>query len=107
MTEAEQHNLRENFTPSSLLDAVKDLDALRDAFSDRDGFRPPEIREKILQLHALALDIMNRGWDSRAREFFDLAADLDDEIFDALEALERIQRTLSMLTDLYPESLLD
>jgi hypothetical protein len=105
MTEDERRNLRENFTSSWLLDAVKEVDTLRDYFTDRDGPRPPEIRETILRLHALALEVVNRGHKSRAREFFDLAVDLDDEFVEAAASLERIQRTVAKLADLYPESL--
>jgi hypothetical protein len=107
MTQDERRNLRENFTASWLLDAVKEIDMLRSYFSDRDDRRPPEVREKLLRLHALAMDVIDGGWESRAREFFDLAADLDDEIFEAVESLERIQRTLSKLADLSPEGLFD
>jgi hypothetical protein len=105
MTEDERRALRENFTPSWLLDAVNDCDVLRASFNDRDGRRPPEIRETLLRLHALALEVVNRGNERRVREFFDLAADLDDELVEAAASLERIQRTLAKLADLYPESL--
>ena len=107
MTDDERRNLCENFTSSWLLDAVKDVDTLRDYFNDRDGSRPPEMRETVLRLHTLALEVVNRGHEGRAREFFDLAADLDDELVEAAASLERIQRTLAKLADLYPESLLD
>jgi len=107
MTEDERRALRENFMPSCLLDAVNDCDALRASFNDRDGRRPPEIRETLLRLHALVLEVVNRAHESRAREFFDLAADLDDELVEASASLERIQRTLAKLADLYPESFLN
>ena len=107
MTEDEGRNLRENFTSSWLLDAVKDVDTLRDYFNDRDGLRPPEMRETVLRLYTLALEVVNRGHESRAREFFDLAADLNDELVEAAASLERIQRTLAKLADLYPESFLN
>jgi hypothetical protein len=107
MTEDERRVLRESFTPSCLLDALNDCDALRAAFNDRDGRRPPEIRETLLRLHALALEVVSRAHEGRAREFFDLAADLDDELTEAAASLERIQRVFAQLADLYPESLLD
>jgi hypothetical protein len=107
MTEDERRNLRENFTPSRLLDALKDCDALRAHFNDRVGRRPPEIRETLLRLHALALEVVSRGHENHAREFFDLAADLDDELVEAAASLERIQSTLAKLANLYPESLDD
>ena len=66
MTEDERRALRENFTSSWLLDAVNDVDTLRDYFNDRDGRRPPEIRETLLRLHALALEVINRGHESHA-----------------------------------------
>jgi hypothetical protein len=72
MTEDERWALRENFTPSCLLDTVKEVDTLRDYFNDRDGSRPPEMRETLLRLHALALEVVNRGHgvpQSTEREF--------------------------------------
>lgn len=58
MTEGERRSLREKFTPSCLLDALNDCDALRASFVE------------------------------------------------AAASLERIQRTVAKLADLYPESLL-
>ena len=38
-----------------------------------------------------------------AREFFDLAMELDDQVFDLSESLEAVRDILTKLTDLYPE----
>ena len=51
------------------------------------------------------MDIVNSGWTDKAQEFFDMASDLDDQLFDIIEALEFVQNTLNKLVDLYPESL--
>lgn len=61
MTEDERRTLRENFTPSWLLDAVKDVDTLRDYFNDRDGSRPPEIRETLLRCKRRLWAVLQRN----------------------------------------------
>jgi len=59
----------------------------------------------VLKLHQLAMEVVNDGSQRRAREFFDLAMELEDEVFDVLEVATRLHETLSTLTALYPESL--
>jgi hypothetical protein len=107
ITDDERRILRENFTSSWLLDAVKEVDTLRDFFNGREGSRPLKIRETLLRLHELELEVVNRGHESRVHEFFNLAAYLDDELFEAAASLERIQRILAKLANFYPESLLN
>jgi hypothetical protein len=60
-----------------------------------------------LKLHSLADRLLNARAKGVAREFFDLAMELDDQVFDLLESLEAVRDILGKLTDLYPESLTD
>lgn len=66
---------------------------------------PPEIRNDLLKLHGLAMDVVNEGVADRAQALFHLAFEIEDQLSDLSEALENIQETIAKLTDLQPESL--
>ncbi len=83
-----------------------EVDTLRGILSD-DGHQPPEIRNRLLKLHELAMEVINEGSQRRLLEFFDLALEMEDEVFDMLEAVTKLHETLSTLTELRPESLDD
>jgi hypothetical protein len=104
MTDDDWQRLDENFDPHRLVEAVDDLDTLRGILSE-DGNRPPEIRDRLLRLHALAMAVVNEGSHRQAPELFDLAMELEDEAFTMLEAITRIHDTLSALIELGPEDL--
>lgn len=105
MTEEEWQNLYENFETTWLLEAVDHIDNARGYLGDGENWEPPQIRTDLLKLHQLAMDVVNKGWTSKTQEFFDLANDLDMQIFELIEELEFVQNTLTKLIDLYPESL--
>ncbi|WP_299492836.1 transposase [Acaryochloris sp. IP29b_bin.137] len=105
MTDEEWQHLYENFETTDLLAAVDHLDQVRGVLGDGPNWEPPEMRINLLKLHQLAMDVVNKGYKGQAQEMFDLANDLDMEVFGIIESLEAIQRVLTTLTDLYPESL--
>lgn len=102
MTDDEWQALFENFETQWLLDAIGDIDTLRSHLSDGERDQPPEIRDKLFTLHQLAMAVVNEGSRSKVDELFDLAAELEDEVFEMMEALTRLQDTLTKLTDLRP-----
>jgi len=59
----------------------------------------------IFKMHDLAMDAVNHGVTSRAQALFELAIEIEDQLLNISEALEKIQDTIGKLTDLYPESL--
>lgn len=105
ITDEELNRLDDNFETASLLRAVHEIDKMRGLLNDRDNFRPPEIRDDLLKLHTLGDRLINARAKGEAREFFDLAMELDDQVFDLMESLEVVRDILTKLTDLYPESL--
>jgi len=107
ITDAELNKLENNFETASLLRAVDEIDKMRGYFNDRDHHRPPEIQDDLLRLHTLGSWLSNARAKGEAREFFDLAMELDDQVFDISESLEAVRDILTKLTDLYPESLQD
>jgi len=104
MTDDDRERLYEDFDTHTLLDAVGELDTLRGSLSD-DGNRPPEIRDRLLRVHSLAMAVVNEGSHRQAPELFDLAMELEDEAFTMLEAITKLHETLSTLVELRPESL--
>jgi hypothetical protein len=44
-------------------------------------------------------------WSRCPQELFELAVDIEDQLCDLSEALEKISATISKLTKLYPQSL--
>ncbi|MGN6424358.1 MAG: hypothetical protein ACTHLA_13715 [Asticcacaulis sp.] len=51
------------------------------------------------------MEVVNEDFAGGASEVFDLAHDIEDQLFDVSEALEKLQEAISRLTDLQPESL--
>lgn len=102
MTDDELQHLAENFETTALLTAVDQLDTVRGLLRD-DGFAPPEIRNDLLKLHGLAMDVVNNGFVHKAPDLFELADDLSFQVFEMIEALQQVQDTLDKLAGLCPE----
>jgi hypothetical protein len=49
--------------------------------------------------------VVNSGARHQVAELFDLAVELEDQVFGLMTSLEQVQNTLSQLTALCPESL--
>ena len=105
INEDEFDHLTNNFETTTLLDAVKELDEARNYLRDREYCAPPELRDKLLELHGVAMDVVNKGWADKAQEMFDLSGEIEDEISNLMEHLEKILETVQHLNSLYPESL--
>ncbi len=105
MTEEEWQNLYENFETTALLDAVNEIDKTRQHLGDGENWKPPQIRTDLLRLHGLAMDVVNNGWMDNVQKLFDMAGDLEMQVDDIIESLEKVRETLSKLNELYPESL--
>ena len=105
MTEEEWQHLYEHFETTWLLTAVDKVDELRRMLMDGEDGEPPEIRDDLLRLHGLAMEVMNNGVTSKVEAFFELAQGIESQIEDIIEALEFIQRVFTRLNELYPDSL--
>lgn len=104
MNEKEWETLHENFETASLLTAVGHVDALRDYLGDGEYGRPPSIRDDLLKLHTLTMDVVNNGWDNDLPQMAALAAGIEDEALDILHHAEDLLHILSKLTGLLPDS---
>ncbi len=107
MTDEEWETLSVNFDSHRLLDAVDQIDALRDVLNDGANRQPPAIRTELLELHALALAVFGQGQRDQVAELFARAEDFDVQLGNLLIALEKIQNTTDDLLALRPDSLDD
>jgi hypothetical protein len=107
MTDKDWEALLDNFDTTELLSAVDCLDALRGHLNDREHSQPPAIRGELLKLHDLAMKVIGEGALGGAREMFDLADDLEDQVARMMDEIEQIAETLAKLTSLRPKSLDD
>lgn len=90
LSEKAHQKLYENFETTTLLDAVGHLDRLRAELADDEDFRPPTIRQDLLRLHQLAMEVVNNGYLNKGEELFDLAFELEDQVFDLMENDEEV-----------------
>ena len=104
ITNKEPEALQDGFETFSLISAIDELDQMRGHLNDRAHHNPPEIRNDLLKLHDLAMDVVNHGMKGRAPAPCELAIEIEDQLSDLSAALEKIQDTIGKLTDLYPES---
>lgn len=93
-----------DFDTTALLRAVDDVDAMREHL-DGDGYAPPEIRNELLRLHQLAMEVVNEDpTDKEARRaMFELALEVEERIDDLDEALDRLRETIGSLVELAPD----
>lgn len=107
LTEDKKQELYEKVETMSILHAVDLLDEIRsyisDDFSEGGVPKPPELRFKLMELHEKAHNIINL-YDSDTDEgLFDLAWDIEEELFDIEDKIGKIRKIVNKLTDLTPQ----
>lgn len=105
ITDDEWQTIYDGLDSASLLAAVQAVDVLRQALNDGDDAPLPPIRDKLLQLHRLAMVISSNATPSLIAEFFELAGEIDDQVDRMMEAVEQLHGTLFAVMVLYPRSL--
>jgi hypothetical protein len=105
ITDEEWEGLYDSFETTKLLSAVDAVDVLRRELGDDEDGCPPKLRDDLLKLHQLAMAVFNEGSRSQVGELFNFAVELEFQVYDLTETLEQVQKTLSELAELYPESL--
>ena len=78
ITDEEWQTIHENFETTTLLTAVDKIDQVRGHLSDREYCQPPEIRDDLLKLHQLVMEVVNKGYQDIeiVSELFDVADSL-------------------------------
>lgn len=95
----------EEFDTHSILYAVDKLDIARGYLSDREDYRPPEIRDSLMKLHRISMDVVHSGHAGAVRELFDIANDLEDQLYEITTSIEYVEKVIRSLLDVYPESI--
>ena len=104
MTEEEWERLYNNYDTTSLLRAVDDIDELRGSLGDGPNLEPPKIRDDLLKLHQLAMNVVNLGQEGDLHQMAQLALDLQDQTDDMLETLQNVNQAVNKLIALLSTS---
>lgn len=95
----------EDFDSWDLLDAVDLFDEMRDHLNDQTEYRPPLMRDQLLELHQLAMEAYPGGNKEKLVKLYDSAEDLESIAFDLMMQAEKIHKILEKLTSTEPEDL--
>lgn len=91
-----------DFDTRAILDSIESVESLC-----ANWFGPGGYKEQIRRLAELADEIVNdedfSSLDDEENRIYDLAAEITDELFEPLEGLEKLYRTISNLEELYPD----
>lgn len=92
----------ENFDTRAIIDAARSIDAFCANWLGDGGFK-----EQIERLARLAGEVVNdeefSSQDDEENRIYDLAAEITGDLFEPLEDLENLYRTISKLEDLFPD----
>ena len=82
------NRLIEDFDSHEILDAIEKLDELRSLVADRDDYKPPEVRDKLMRLHTM---IHKEQMTSKGETIWDLANEIEDDIYNIQDAIEELR----------------
>ena len=88
----------DEFETNDLLEAVDDLDRIRDILADGPNLEPPKLRIDLMKLHKLAIRIRKEGEDDSS-ELVELAIDIEDQLEDIRDANDHIIEVLREITE--------
>ena len=88
----------DEFETNDLLEAVDDLDRIRDFLADGPNLEPPQLRIDLMKLHKLAMRVCRQGQDDSS-ELVELAIDIEDQLEEIRDASDRIIQVLRGITE--------
>ena len=97
--------LRDEYDTTRLLAAVDAFDKIRSIVGGS-HFEPPETREELMKLHAVASRVINEDEplsDDPDENLTEMAWEIEAQVEDISEAADKILRALSDLVGLCPE----
>ena len=90
------------FDTRTILDSLEAVETLC-----ANWFGPGGYKEQLRRLAELADEVVNdedfSSLDVEENRIYDLASEITDELFEPLEGLEKLYRTISELEELYPD----
>ena len=80
----------DDYDTYDIFEALDALDAMRPSISDRDSFKPPKLRDDLLELHSTAFKIVREGYTDKKlhEEMWELVEELEAEAFDIYQNAE-------------------
>jgi hypothetical protein len=95
-----REKLDDEFDTSLVLDVLDDLDSVRHVLADNEEtYAPCEVRQQLHELHSKLFHFIQHGSGDPAELFKD-ADDIETTLSDITESIEKIQKVLSMVTDI-------
>ena len=88
----------DDFKTNDLLEAVDDLDTIRDILADGLNSEPPQLRIDLMKLHKLAMRVCKEGEDDSS-ELVELAIDIEDQFAEIRDASDHIIEVLREITE--------
>jgi hypothetical protein len=88
----------DDFKTNDLLEAVDDLDTIRDILADGPNLEPPQLRIDLMKLHKLAMRVCKEGEDDSS-ELVELAIDIEDQFAEIRDASDHIIEVLREITE--------
>lgn len=95
------------FETWDLLAAVDSFDEMRTHLNDQGVARPPQMRNELLALHALAMEVFPNGPKKELVKLYDRAEELEGLAFDLMTQSEKLHRILESLMNTEPDELRD
>ncbi|PUB83980.1 MAG: hypothetical protein DBP02_10115 [gamma proteobacterium symbiont of Ctena orbiculata] len=89
MTEDELERLMDGYETADLLDLS--------------NYYPLRLNDMLFDLHGYAMQVCNEGITTNAEKMFDLADDLELELSEEIENLQRLLKQVEKLTELRPD----
>ena len=88
----------DEFETHDLLEAVDDLDRIRDILADGPDLEPPQLRIDLMKLHKLAMRVCKEG-EGDSSELVELAIDIEDQLAEIRDASDHIIEVLREITE--------
>jgi len=88
----------DEFETNDLLEAVDDLDTIRNILADGPNLEPPQLRIDLMKLHKLAMRVCKEGEDDSS-ELVELAIDIEDQLEEIRDASNHIIKVLRGITE--------
>ena len=87
------------FDSSSLLVAVERLDKVRHAVGDRVNLEPPPIRQHLMKLHKMVMDVSNGSAEYSIEDISDYLSSIEMTLFTVQEEIEKMGHVLRGLNN--------
>jgi hypothetical protein len=93
MTEDDLNALMENYETTNLLNMINNA--------------PLRLSDKVFELHDYTMQVCNEGNSAFAERMFDLAEELESELYEEIEKQQQLYDQIAKLLELRPESEID